>query len=242
MKEIESISAQLLRRFWPFPPPAIYPSENGQKGTSMKAFTVMWRTIKALYEDLLLWVWLSVLWWIGVFLVLPAGPVTAGIHNAANRVANYRRVESAFFYEGARATIGKSWLLLGINLLMIAGVAVNIRFYGSSDASWAQIVSIVWVWIMIIILMAGQYFFPLLWQQDDMSVKMVLRNAFILALRHPLYTFLMFLFQVLLLVVSFVTVLPIFLLTPAAVVLAMNFSLVGLLQELDLAPEPPPGA
>jgi uncharacterized membrane protein YesL len=208
----------------------------------MKAFTVMWRTIRALYEDLLLWVWLSVLWWIGVFLVLPAGPVTAGIHNAANRVANYRRVESAFFYEGARATIGKSWLLLGINLLMIAGVAVNIRFYGSSDASWAQIVSIVWVWIMIIILMAGQYFFPLLWQQDDMSVKMVLRNAFILALRHPLYTFLMFLFQVLLLVVSFVTVLPIFLLTPAAVVLAMNFSLVGLLQELDLAPEPPPGA
>ena len=37
------------------------------------------------------------------------------------------------------------------------------------------------------------------------------------------------------------TVLPIFLLTPASVVLAMNFSLVGLLQELDLAPEPPPG-
>ena len=31
----------------------------------MKAFTVMWRTIRALYEDLLLWVWLSVLWWIG---------------------------------------------------------------------------------------------------------------------------------------------------------------------------------
>ena len=107
---------------------------------------------------------------------------------------------------------------------------MNIRFYGASTASWAQIISIVWVWIMIIVLMAGQYFFPLLWQQDDMSIKMVLRNAFILALRHPLYTFLMFLFQVLLLVVSFVTVLPIFLLTPAAVVLAMNFSLVGLLQ------------
>ena len=208
----------------------------------MKAFTVMWRTIKALYEDLLLWVWLSVLWWVGVFLILPAGPVTSGIHNAANRVANYRRVESAFFWDGAKTTIGKSWLLLGINLLMIAGVVVNIRFYGASTASWAQIISIVWVWILIIVLMAGQYFFPLLWQQDEMSIKMVLRNAFILALRHPLYTFLMFLFQVLLLVVSFVTVLPIFLLTPAAVVLAMNFSLVGLLQELDLAPEPPPGA
>ena len=75
-----------------------------------------------------------------------------------------------------------------------------------------------------------------------MSLKMVLRNSFILALRHPLYTFLMTVFQIVLIVVSVFTVLPIFLLTPAAVVLAMNFSLVGLLQELDLAPDPPPGA
>ena len=147
----------------------------------------MWRTIKALYEDLLLWVWLSVLWWVGVFLVLPAAPVTAGIHNAANRVANYRRVDSGFFWDGARETIGKSWLLLGVNILLVAGVAMNIRFYGSSPADWARIISIVWVWILLIILMAGQYFFPLLWQQDEMSLKMVLRNAFILALRH-LYT------------------------------------------------------
>ena len=208
----------------------------------MKAFTVMWRTIRALYEDLLLWVWLSVLWWIGVFLVLPAGPVTAGIHNAANRVANYRRVESAFFWEGARSTIGKSWLLLGINLLLIAGVVVNIRFYGASTASWANIVSIVWFWILNHHSDGRSVLFPLLWQQDDMSLKMVLRNSFILALRHPFYTFLMTVFQIVLIVVSVFTVLPIFLLTPAAVVLAMNFSLVGLLQELDLAPDPPPGA
>jgi hypothetical protein len=52
----------------------------------------------------------------------------------------------------------------------------------------------------------------------------------------------MLLFQVVLIVVSVATVLPIFLLTPAAVVLAMNFGLAGLLQELDLVPEPPPGA
>lgn len=238
----------------------------------MKAFTVMWRTIKATYEDLLLWVWLSVLWWIGTVpfvlglyllatgllegttvaifgavLLLPlglvvAGPATAGIHNAANRVANYRRVESAFFWEGARSAFGKSLLLLGINALMIIGVVVNIEWYRRLGTNWSPIVSIMWVWILIIVLMAGQFFFPLLWQQDEMRIKMVLRNAFILALRHPLYTFFMFAFQVILVIVSIFTVLPIFLLTPAAVVLAMNFSLVGLLQELDLAPEPPPGA
>lgn len=208
----------------------------------MKAFTVMWRIIKATYEDLLLWVWLSVLWWVGVVLILPAGPVTAGLHKAANRVANYKRVDSGFFWEAARSHIGKSWLLLGINLLLMGGVLLNIRFYGASPASWARIVSIMWIWVLVIVMMAAQYFFPLLWQQDEMSLKLVLRNAFVLSLRHPLYTFLMFLFQIFLIVVSVVTVLPIFLLTPAAVVLAMNFSLVGLLQELELAPPPPPGA
>ncbi len=68
---------------------------------------------------------------------------------------------------------------------------------------------------------------------------MVLRNALLLAVRHPLYSLLMLLFQIALLVVSFFTVLPIFLLTPAAIAVAANFGLVGLLQEMGLAAEPP---
>lgn len=205
----------------------------------MKAFTVMGRTFKALYDELFLWVWLSVLWWVGTVLIVPAAPVTMGLHRAANRVANYKRVDTGFFYESARQYIGKGWLLYALNLLMFAGIMFNIIFYLNSPASWAQVVGIVWVWALILLSMASQYFFPLFWQQEEQSIKLVLRNALLLALRHPLYTFLLLLFQIVLLVVSFFTVLPIFLLTPAAVVVAANFGLVGLLQEMGLAPQPP---
>jgi uncharacterized membrane protein YesL len=205
----------------------------------MKAFLVMGRSFKALYDELFLWVWLSVLWWIGTVLILPAAPVMAGLHMAANRVANYKRVDSGFFYDSARQYIGKSWLLYALNLLMLAGVFFNIYFYFNSTAAWAQIVGIIWLWVLLLLLMASQYFFPLFWQQDEPSIKMILRNAFLLSIRYPLYTFLMLIFQILLVVISFVTVLPIFLLMPAAVVVSANFTLVGALQEMGLAPQPP---
>lgn len=205
----------------------------------MKAFLVMGRSLKALYDELFLWVWLSVLWWIGTVLILPAAPVMVGLHMAANRVANYKRVDSGFFYESARQYIGKGWLLYLLNLLMVAGVIFNVVFYFNNTAAWAQIVGIIWIWVLLLLVMANQYFFPLFWQQDEPSIKMILRNAFLLSIRYPLYTFLMLIFQILLIVISFVTVLPIFLLMPAAVVVSANFALVGALQEMGLAPQPP---
>lgn len=205
----------------------------------MKAFVVMWRTIRALYDELFLFVWLSLLWWAGTLLILPAAPVTLGLHKAANRVANYKRVDSSFFWESARQYIGRGWLLYAGNLLIFAGVIFNIWFYLNGRSSWAQVVGIAWIWILLFLLMASQYLFPLFWQQDHPSLKMVVRNALLLALRHPLYTFLLLLFQVLILVLSFVLVVPILLLTPALLALTMNVGLVGLLQEMGLAPPPP---
>ncbi len=205
----------------------------------MKAFLVMGRTLKALYDELFLWVWLSVLWWVGTALIIPAAPVTLGLHQAANRVANYKRVDSGFFYESARQHIGKGWLLYAINILFAAMIAINIAFYFNSPAEWMRILGIVFLWVLVFYLISSQYFFPLFWQQEEQSLRLVLRNSFLLAIRHPLYSFLMVLFQLLLLGISVATVLPIFLLTPASIAVAANFALVGMLQEMELAPQPP---
>jgi hypothetical protein len=205
----------------------------------MKAFLVMGRTFKALYDELFLWVWLSALWWVGTFLVVTAAPVTVGLNMAANRVANYKRVDSGFFWESARQHIGRGWLLYALTILLYVGVLLNIIFYLNSAAAWMNILGIIFIWVFILVMMSSQYFFPLLWQQDEPSLKMVFRNGVLLAIRYPLYTFLMLLFQILLLVISVVTVLPIFLLLPAAMIVSANFALVGALQEMGLAPQPP---
>ena len=71
------------------------------------------------------------------------------------------------------------------------------------------------------------------------SLRLTVRNALLLALRHPLYSLLMALFEFVLIALSLVLTLPLLILTPAMLSLCGNFALTGLLQEMDLAPNPP---
>src|SRR5690606_14489882 len=98
------------------------------------------------------------------------------------------------------------------------------------------------IWLFVFVLMISQYYFPLFWQQDEPNIRLVLRNSVLLALQHPLYTFLMLIFQVLLLALSIAITLPLFLLAPALIAIAANFALTGMLQDLGLAPQPPQAA
>ena len=203
----------------------------------MKAFTIMGRTIKAVYDELFLCLWLSVLWWFGTVLIVTAAPVTLGLHNVANRMANYQRVNASFFFEGARSNFGKGWLLYLLRVGVPALIAANIWFYINME-NWFWLFGICFVWLLVVSLMVGIYIFPLFWQQDEPNIKMVLRNAAILTMQHPLYTFLLMLFMA---VIAGLSVIPIiaFFLTPAVMAVTMNFGLNGMLQEMGLAPEPP---
>jgi len=230
----------------------------------MKAFLVMGRTLKAAYDDLFLCVFLSIAFWVGtlalplifnslarlvnlplsvvapvtLLLMLPAAPVTSGIQKATNRIANYLRVDNSFFWEGTRQYIGRGFLLFAINLLVPAAIIFNIWFYFNSQG-WLPIIGVAWIWLLLLWLLMGQYTFPLFWQQDSPDLKLVLRNSALLAVRHPLYSLLMLLFQIVLLAASTALTLPLILLAPGLIALAGNFALAGLLQEMGLAPQPP---
>jgi uncharacterized membrane protein YesL len=204
----------------------------------MKAFTVMGRTLKAAYDELFLCVWLSVLWWVGTMLIIPAAPVTLGLHQVANRIANYKRVDSGFFWDAAKTNFGRGWLLYFVNLLLPVVIGTSIVFY-LSTSGWLRLLGFVCIWLLIFVLMIGQYYFPLFFQQDEPNLRLVLRNATLLALQYPLYTFLMLIFQLLFLGLSIAITLPLFLLAPAVIAISANFALTGMLQEMGLAPQPP---
>ena len=204
----------------------------------MKAFLVMGRVFKAAYDELFLVVGMSVAWWVGTLLVITAPMTTAGIQNVANRIANYKRSSFDFFWEGARKDIGRAILLYLLLLLGPPLIWFSAWFYFDRQG-WLVLFGVLMAWVLLVLLMSGQYFFPLYWQQDEPDLKLVLRNAFLLTIRHPLYTLLMLLFQVLLIILSFVLVAPVVLLMPGLIALSQNFALVGLLQEMDLAPQPP---
>jgi hypothetical protein len=95
----------------------------------MKAFFIMGRVIKGAYEELFLIVTISVVWWLGAILIVTAPLVTVGLHNVANRMANYKRVEMSFFWEGARTRKGQGALLFLLCLLAPPLMWFSIQFY-----------------------------------------------------------------------------------------------------------------
>ena len=204
----------------------------------MKAFRIMGRTLKGVYEDLFLIVLLSVVWWVGTLLIVTAPMTTSGVQHVANRIANYKRVEFSFFWEGARSHIGRAVLLFLLIVLAPPLMWFSVTFYFDRQG-WLVVLGVIMAWTLLVCLLAGQYFYPLFWQQNEPSLKLVLRNGFLLAVRHPLYSLLMLLFQIVVMGLSIVLVVPIILLLPGMLALSQNFALVGLLQEMDLAPQPP---
>jgi uncharacterized membrane protein YesL len=204
----------------------------------MKAFRIMGRVFKATYEELFLVVGLSVAWWVGTLLIVTAPMTTAGVQNVANRIANYKRSNFDFFWSGARSHIGRGVLLFLLLLLAPPLLWFSVMFYFEQQG-WLILFGVLMAWVLLIAFMGGQYFYPLFWQQSEPDLKLIIRNGLLLAVRHPLYTFLMLLFQVLLIALSITLVVPVMLLLPGMIALCQNFALVGLLQEMDLAPQPP---
>ena len=78
-------------------------------------------------------------------------------------------------------------------------------------------------WVLLLVLAGGQYFYPLYWQQSEPDLKLVLRNGLLLAIRHPFYSLLMLLFQLLLIALSFALVVPVMLLLPGMIALSSEF-------------------
>jgi uncharacterized membrane protein YesL len=204
----------------------------------MKAFTIMWRVIKGAWDELFLVVGLSLAWWLGTFLIGTAPMTTAGIQQAANRIANYKRVDFSFFWEGFRTNMGRGVLLFLVLLLTPPLIVFSISFYFGFEG-WIVTLGVLMAWLLLVALLAGQYCYPLFWQQNSPGLTLVLRNALVIALRHPLYSILMLLFQIFLTVISMLLVVPLILLLPGLIALTQNFALVGVLQDLGMAPQPP---
>jgi protein-S-isoprenylcysteine O-methyltransferase Ste14 len=153
-------------------------------------------------------------------------------------MANYRRTGFDFFWEGARQHVMRGvWLWLLIVLAPpVMGISLSFYFSGGG---WLIVPGFITLWLLVLAMLAVQYFYPLFWQQTEPSLGLIVRNGFLLVARHPLYSLLMFLFQILLIVLSIVLVAPIVLILPGLLILSHNYALIGLLQEMNLAPPPP---
>jgi uncharacterized membrane protein YesL len=156
---------------------------------------------------------------LAVLLVIGPNPAAAGIHLWAHRLVNDERVEFAIFWEGLRRYWRPAlvlFLISGVGLILLVA---NALFYLSSDVTVLRIFGIVWLYAIVLWLAMQMYPLPLLIEQEDKRLRVVLRNAFFLTMANILPTLILFVVMTLLVAISVAVTLLIALL--CAVVVAL---------------------
>ncbi|HIP97655.1 MAG TPA: hypothetical protein EYH32_10625 [Anaerolineae bacterium] len=126
-----------------------------------------------------------------VLTVIGAPPALAGLSSLAHSLIREKRIEFGDFWVGIRRYAWASWKLLGLGLLGTVVLAVDIAFCLSPQRSGLLLRLMGWIDVYaLVIWLGGQiYVLPLLMRMEDRRTFLVLRNALLLCLGYPFFTF-----------------------------------------------------
>ncbi|MCS6883393.1 MAG: hypothetical protein RMK84_10160 [Oscillochloridaceae bacterium] len=151
----------------------------------------------------------------GALGVLPVGLANAGLFYVACRVTDGRATKVADFFAGMRRYLQPALLIT----LIAAGGALlilfNLGFYLRMNSLLGGFLLGLWLYLSLFWLGLTLYAFPLLMLQEVPSLRLIGRNALLLALGRPIYTFVTLLLMGALLLISLILVAPLALITPA---------------------------
>lgn len=195
----------------------------------MQAFSVIWQSIRSNYEELFVFVPLSIAWWLCALVIVPLPPASAGLAYLATEIAHERRIEWRMAVEGARLYFWRSWQVFLVALAGTAVLVINVVFYLNIE-NILRYLTILWIYVLLIWLSALVYVFPLLVAMEEPRILLIYRNALLLALSQPLFTIILLVVLVLLTAISVVIPILLVLITPGLWALASTRALVHLLE------------
>lgn len=205
----------------------------------LNPFRALGKALRDLFDDLLLltvcnllWAILSLpLWWLalapllqGAWLlagavalagVLPAGPATAGLFYVAHRIADGRAAKIGDFFTGLRRYARPGWAVVGVATASLLLIGYNLSFYLTVDSLLGGIMLGLWLYGLVFWLGLMLYAPALLFLQEEPDLRLVARNALLLAIGRPLFTFVTLVLMLAVILLSFVLLIPLFLITVA---------------------------
>lgn len=147
--------------------------------------------------------------------VLPAGPATGGLFHVAARAVDGRASKVRDFFTGMRLYARPGWAIVGVATAGLVLILYNLGFYLAVTNLFGAIMLGLWLYVLIFWLSLLFYAPALLVLQEQPDLRAIARNAFLMALGRPVFTFLSLVLLVIILALSLYLVLPIFLLTVA---------------------------
>jgi uncharacterized membrane protein YesL len=147
----------------------------------------------------------------GVLALALAGPGTAATYAVTNRFANGELIEPGRFWGFFRRFFWRGWLLGILDAGAGALLVLNIWFYANTGQIWSWVLSIIFVYVLLIWGAIQSYLFALMVEMDQ-SPRLAIRNALFLALDNLGLTLGLLVVNVVVLVISIL---------PGALILAL---------------------
>ncbi len=185
-----------------------------------------------LYEDLFLFVGTSVLWWVGIILIIPAAPATAALNQIAYERVHGRRAAISDFWPALKSHFGHSWLIAALDLVGFAIIGTNLLFYAQSSALALHAVAIFWIVVLSWWSVGNLYLFPFLLGLEKPRPWLVFRSAMLLPFAKPGQTISLALFVISLTIISVPIVILLLLIWPAAVAVLSHTFFRDIMEEL----------
>ncbi len=211
----------------------------------MRAFSIIWTSIKSVYDELYSFIGMNLIWFgislvmllviglvlsvlnvpelaIGVIVlifIIGPNPAAAGLHYYARHIVREEIVGFHLFWEGLRTYARWATLLFLVSLAVAAVLMINLNFYLGRENIIFTAISVLVLWVLVLWLMMQPYMLPLLIEQQDKRIIIVLRNSALLAMDNILMSFLILVVFIILSAVALV--LPLIIATVGAGLMAL---------------------
>jgi uncharacterized membrane protein YesL len=148
----------------------------------IRALRLLRQSLSIWYYEVFIFIAVNLLWLLLCLLVIPIGPATAGLFSIANEAAKGEPVFFSTFLAGMRRHLGVSLRLSLVIIALAAAILFNMYFYLAQASTIANVVGIVWVYVLILFGIALNYPFALMVQMEKPGVVKILRNSVLLVL------------------------------------------------------------
>lgn len=203
---------------------------------------VIGRSVVDWWDSWIDMVLVTLLWLLAQVTIVLGPPATFGYYYVISQMMRGESLGVRGLIQGARKYFGKSWIWGAINLLAIFVLMVNLQFYGGIQPPWGFALQVLMGLVAYLFIAMNFYGLPYFMSIEPKSFKVAFKNGILTTLAAPFFTFVVFIFCVLIVALSAGLVLPFFLGLPGVIPIlgfhAMNDRLIAFgLREREKTPK-----
>jgi uncharacterized membrane protein YesL len=198
---------------------------------------LVWRGIRDLFEQFMIFCLFSLLWWLCTILIVPGPPATVALTAVTDPRRKGASPELADAIDVFRSSWKRSWGIAIFTIPFLGMLLWNLTFFSGTDHVLAPMIPL-WLIMIILLFVLTLYAFSVAGTMES-GVRNAFRGAMFVLVSRPFMSIFLSLVVAVLIFFMTITVLPMLLIGPAMVASIVNRFTLTILGEEIIDPSSP---